>query len=186
MNFLLDEFPKGSLVLDASVIINLLGSGGASDILGALQVQCLVEKRTLEEITRHPIPGLYHEQELTKLQELGLIQVHRMSAEEYRIYLELVSGPSTDNLDDGESAAIAVASCQRLGIVLDERKARRIQCNRFPDLAVTSSLRLFISAGLRGDWPLTRVRDIVYAARNFSRMNIVKSEEFLLDYLVVD
>lgn len=175
-----DNFPTGPLVLDASVIINLLGSGSPAIILAATGVDCIVVEQTLAEITRHPIPGLCHKEILSALGHDGHIQPHRMSSEEYALYLSMIQGPSSESLGDGESAAIAVAVSTKRQVILDDGKARRIHRARFPSAPVASSLQLFVAAGARNNWPVERIRDMVARAMTNARMNIVKGEESLL------
>jgi len=180
LTLLLDNFPIGPLVLDASVIINLLGSGSPETILAATGVDCIVVEQTLAEITRHPIAGLCHKEILSALGHDGHIQLHRMSSEEYALYLSLIQGASSECLDDGESAAIAVAVSTKQAVILDDGKARRIRRERFPSVPVVSSLQLFVAAGVRSGWPLEQVRGVVASAITTAKMNVVKGEEFLL------
>ena len=180
MGSLPDALSASAVVLDASAVINLLGSGKAEKCLKGLAIPCLIEERTFAEIKRHPIPGLCHVAALDELERNALLSVHRMTRDEYEIYLSLVSGTATKSLDDGESAAIAIAVMRGCAVVLDDRKARRVHRDRFPSVQMSSSLRLFIAAGERAGWPKERIAEYVEAARRTARMNIVKGEEGLL------
>jgi predicted nucleic acid-binding protein len=183
LSFLSNDFPDGPLVLDASAIFNLLGCKRPADVLSALAVPCLIEERTLAEIKRHPIPGSCHNEVLSPLLSMGQVRIHRMSAREYDTYLGLVDGKPSESLDDGESAAIAVAASLKHAVILDDGKARRIHLSRFPTIPFASSLRLFIVAGTRSGWPTEQLRELVHAARTNARMNVVKGEEALLSSL---
>jgi predicted nucleic acid-binding protein len=174
-----DAFPNGPLVLDASVVFNLLACRRPDDVLRAIGENSVIEERTLAEIKRHPIEGICHKEVLERLIGEGLVRKHRMASQEYALYLSLVTGNPAECLDDGESAAIAVAVTSNYTVVLDDGKARRIHRERFPSTQVVSSLGLFIAAGERGNWSRIDIRNLVANARTNARMNIVKGEEEL-------
>jgi len=183
LSFLINQFPPGPLILDASVIFNLLGCERPNEVLSALDVDCFIEQRTLAEIKRHPIEGASHKKALSSLQEGGHIHIHRMSTAEYEVYLRLVSGKPSESLGDGESAAIATSLGTAKPAILDDGKARKICNAHFPHLRFSSSLQLFLTAGARAGWPDEHVRSIIRAARKNARMNIVKGEESLFSSL---
>lgn len=179
MSWLSDYLPAGQPVLDASVIINLLGTGEPVEVLQALGHKSLVEQRTLREVRRHPLPGLQVETALDELRDLDLLEEIRMNDEEYEVYLGYVSPPLGIRLDDGESAALAVAP-RGACIVLDERKARNRAAINAPSLIVVSSLKLFISSGHRAGWPASKVRQLVERATTSARMGVPRDERTLL------
>ncbi|AEA60135.1 hypothetical protein bgla_1g14650 [Burkholderia gladioli BSR3] len=169
-------------MLDASVLFNLLGSGVPKDFIRALDVPCLVEERTAAEIRR--MPGERAETApLRALIDDGLLQLCRMPETAYITYLSLVTGTSADTLDDGESAAIAMASDGAGGVVLDDKKARRILRERFPSLGYGSSLALMVMAAQRAGWELERLQDALTKARSTSRMAVVPDERPIFDRL---
>jgi len=168
-------FPAGPLVLDASVLFNLLATGAAPDFLKALDVPCWVEERTAAEVRR--MPGERAESmPLLPLFDGGHLRLCRMSPSAYDIYLSLISGSSTEALDDGESAAIATCVTGLGSIVLDDKKARRICAERFGQVSMASSLYLFVEAARRGDWDEERLSDAIQRARDVSRMSVVPAE----------
>lgn len=179
MTWLSDHLPQGQPVLDASVIINLLGTHRPVEVLRALGYQSLVEERTLKEVRRHPVPGLKVEPLLDELQSQGLLEVARMTDDEYEVYLDYVSGPLGRRLDDGESAALAISS-RGACIVLDERKARSRAASDAPGLIVVSSLRLIIAGAHRAGWPRSKAKELVEAALSSARMGVPKAEQDLL------
>lgn len=179
MTCLSDNFPQGKLVLDASVVINLLGSGESVDLLRGLGHPCLIEQKTLEEVRRHPIPGHDLAQVLARLQGEGILQEIRMTESEYDTFIRLVHAPLGVRLDDGESAAIAIVA-RGAGIVLDEKRARKRVAEDWPSVAVVSSLRLMMSSAHRQAWPKERLRRAVEVARAHSRMGVPKDDAELL------
>lgn len=109
----------------------------------------------------------------------GCLQLCRMSEQAYDTYLSLVSGAPTESLDDGESAAIAIAVDGFGSVVLDDKKARRILSNRFTESTRGSSLSLFLAAATRANWSMQELRAAITAAREVARMAIVPEERIL-------
>jgi predicted nucleic acid-binding protein len=172
-------------VLDASVIINLLGCGHASDILAAIRSPFLVEERTLMEIQRHPISGRSHIDELAALKAAGLLQLHRMSDEAYALYLDLIDDSSPACLGDGESAAIATAATLGYRVALDDRKARKILAKRFPQITPVTTVGLFFAASMQNSYIETTMPKIIESAVRHSRMAILKEERHLIERFIV-
>ena len=173
----------GAFILDASAIINLLGSGDMPAVVRALGATCFVETRTLREIQRHPIPGLDHRPVLADLQREGRLTVERMSGLEYETNLSLVAGTLASRLGSGESAAIALAA-RGHALVLDENKARRIVAQSFPAVPFFSTLRLLLAAAQRASLPVEQVRQWVLSARVHARMGVPREEQSELEELM--
>lgn len=183
MILLSDHLPSGTLVLDASVVINLLGTAQPVEILAGLRQRCVIEQKTLQEVKRHPIPGFQLEERLEVLFRDGLLEVVRMTDAEYEVFVELVHAPLGVRLGDGESAAIAIA-LRGASIVLDERRARRRVAERLPALATVSSLRLVLTSAHRQHWPECKAAELVAMARLHSRMGVPREDAPLLAQLM--
>lgn len=186
MTLLNDYLPMGVVILDASVLINLFGCGECVAVLEGLREKCLMEVRTLKEIRKHPIPGCDHAAPLRALFSSATLEEVRMTDEEYETYLTFVSGPLETRLDDGESAALAISG-RASTIVLDERKARRRAAGDSKvtkDVTVASTLKLMLTSGHRQAWSVEKVRDLVAAARQNSRMGVPKEDMALLKELL--
>jgi predicted nucleic acid-binding protein len=119
-----------TLVLDASVVINLLGSGRPADVLRLLGRQTVVEERALAEVRRDPSNGRPAQEALNALQMAGLIRCERLSRQGYPSFLALTGAAPPDDLDDGEAATIAHADDIAATPVLDDKKAARICADR--------------------------------------------------------
>lgn len=171
-------------VLDASVIINLLGCGHAGDVLSAIGASFIVEERTLKEIRRHPVAGRSHIDELSSLEAAGLLKVHRMSDEAYVLYLDLIDDSTSACLGDGESAAIATAVTLAYGVALDDRKARKILTRRFPEIIPVTTVRLFLAASEQTRDMELKMSKIIESAVSNSRMAILKEERHLIERFV--
>jgi predicted nucleic acid-binding protein len=183
LTLLNDLLPRGIVILDASVLINLLGCGDPVAVLTGLEEKCLMEQRTLKEVRKHPIPGMDLKAHLSELFAAGTLEEVRMTEDEYETYLTFVSGSLGTRLDDGESAALAISG-RGASIVLDERKARRRAGECAKALVVASTLQLMVTSGYRQSWSPHRVRDLVAAARVNSRMGVPKEDGALLEQLL--
>lgn len=183
MTLLSDHLPSGTLVLDASVVINLLGTGQPVEVLAGLRQRCLIEQKTLQEVKRHPIPGFKLEERLNVLFRDGLLEAVRMTDAEYEMFIELVHAPLGVRLGDGESAAISIAS-RGAGIVLDERRARRRVAEKLPTLATVSSLRLVLTSAYRQGWTQRKAAELVSLSRLHARMGVPKDDSRLLAHLM--
>lgn len=180
MSWFRDHMPNGQLVLDASVLINLLGCCAAAEVFSTLDLPCIVEDKVFGEISRHPIPGLCHIEELQALQNAGLIERVRMGEEEYSNFLSLIQAPLGQRLDAGESATLVVAQQRALSVVIDENKARSYIRSNMPQVAAVSTLKLLISATVRLGKDAAYLQELVAAARKNSRMGVPKDEKQLL------
>ncbi len=183
LSLLNDFLPKGVVILDASVLINLLGCGEPVAVLAGLGERCLMEQRTFREVRKHPIPGRDYVEPLNVLVSSGTLEEIRMNEAEYETYLTFVSGPLGTRLDDGESAALAVSG-RGSTLVLDERKARRRASNGMNGVTVVSSLQLMLTSGFRQGWSAERVRNLVLSARQRARMGVPKEDSALLEELL--
>ena len=169
-------------MLDASVLFNVLGTGSPKELLRAINVPCWVEERTAAEVRR--MPGQRTESApLRPLFDAGCLSVCRMSEQAYETYLSLLSGPSTETLDDGESAAIALSVDGLGSVVLDDKKARRILSTRFGKVASPTSLSFIVEAARRAAWGEQQLRDAITQARSVSRMAVLFHERAIYDEL---
>jgi len=109
-----------------------------------------------------------------------------MSDDAYETYISLVGGAPTETLDDGESAAIAVATNGLGSVVLDDKKARRILSSRFGVANPGSSLTLLLTAATRANWTLQELRAVITAARTVSRMAVIPDERTLFSDLFAE
>src|SRR5260370_3811646 len=98
---------RGPFVLDASAIINLLGTGIAGQLLSSLQSPVFAEHTAIREVIRHPIPKIDHTTELSALEAAGLLQCKTMGEQAKEIFRELTAKDLSEGLDDGEAATIA-------------------------------------------------------------------------------
>lgn len=181
MKWLADTLPAQRLVLDTSAIVNILGSEAAVDVLSGIGLPCVVDSKVLNELTRHPIKGVAAKDSVLELCNRCGLELATMVDGEYELFLSLVQDKAERRLDDGESACLAIASERGFALVLDDNKARRVCASTYPAVPFISSLRLFISVAQRNNWPLSRLRAAVTAARTNARMGVPREESDLLN-----
>jgi predicted nucleic acid-binding protein len=180
LNWFRDHLPASRLVLDTSVLLNLLGCGATQDVFAGLPRPCLVEEKVLGEVRRHPVPGLCHVEAIEALRDCGHVELVSMSDAEYAHFLSMIQAPLGVRLDAGESATLAVAHARGHAVVMDENKGRRYVADRFPGMQVVSSLVLFISATVRLGRDADFLRTVAGTARDSARMAVPRSERELL------
>src|ERR1700752_2831367 len=86
------------LVVDASVAINLLGSGSPAELLRALQRPLVMEETARDEGCRNPADGRPAREALDKLVDTGLLAYARLSEEAYIVFTELTSAEPPNDL----------------------------------------------------------------------------------------
>ncbi len=164
------------LVLDASVLINILGTGRSNFILQALNRIVLVDEIALHEVTIDPFSGKSPSSVLSDLRESGLIEVISMGNEAYEMFIGLTGGDPPDDLDDGEAATLAQAAFGNYVAVIDERKAIRVSGIQFPKLELLNSLDLLTSHELMKQSGRDVIVNFIHLALRNARMRVPPSE----------
>lgn len=159
-------------VADASVLINLLGSGCHGEIVKANGLKLVVCEQALREVRLHP-----RDKDRSPVEDLlacGLERVSLVGAalESFRRLAE-----SPNDLGDGEAATIAHAAAHGLGVLLDDGKARRVCAKSFAQLAVRSSVDLLRDALGMGQLSEDAVREALFDALRLSRMRVLPEHE---------
>lgn len=116
------ERPNVPLVLDASVVINLLATGQVEVILGTLPHAVVVEEIARLEVRRNPRDRGSAQQAIQALADAGLLAVEAMDGAAETIFFELTGAAPPNDLGDGEAATIAHAITIGGGVAIDERK----------------------------------------------------------------
>ena len=160
------------LVLDASVIINLLGTGMPEELIGALGRKCVVARNALREITRDPLTGQSAAVPLKSLTDVGLLERQEMHGEALAMFLDLSLAQPPAGLGDGEAATIAYAVATGASAVIDERKATRIGAAKFPKLRIISTLDLLSCCPVARAIGGATLSDAVFAALIHARMRV--------------
>ena len=164
--------PGIPLVADASTIINLIATGCAPSIFRAVPNRMVVTEVIPVELNSGRARGRKDAGRLQELVSGGHLEVVRLGDVGWRHFEDLVTGPSTETLDDGEAATIAYAVERGATAILDERKATRI-CNvRFPRLRLASTVDILLHANVRDALGEQGLGDALFAALREARMMV--------------
>lgn len=124
------------LILDASVLINLIGSGYGERILAALCVPVSVSDYAADEILNG---GHDDAAVMRSLLDGALIRKEPMTPAAAALFADLVSGATQESLGDGEAATIAIANDTGAVAVIDEKQGWRIAL-RFADVQLATTV----------------------------------------------
>jgi predicted nucleic acid-binding protein len=156
------------LILDASVIINILGTGDPGLILGRLPARAHVPRAVFNEVQREGLNG----SSIAGLLEASHVSLLECTPEMIKLALNLAGALAPDDLDDGESYAIACAVVTGAMIAVDDRKARRILKTRWPHIKQHFSLDLIINASGAASAAQGQSSELVFQALKNSRMRV--------------
>lgn len=134
-----------ALVLDASVIINLLATGHASAILKALAVPLVVTESVVREIGQGVVNGRPEPALLADLISNQVLTVEELVGTALESFFDMVSGQTSNSLGDGEAATLALAHSNGLFAAIDEKKATRIAAERFECLTLVTTVDILAS-----------------------------------------
>lgn len=180
------SLPSVPLVLDASGLINLLGTGAAAEILGHLARPILVEVMACSELTRHPLADRDHKFEVADLLSSGLLTKANMSSDALSIFYELTASDISGGLDDGEAATIAcaIADFSDAIPVIDEKKATRIFGERWSSRIITDSITMLSQRGVIDGLQDDGYIEAIYSALFHARMRAPKAMRPWLETLL--
>lgn len=157
-------------VMDASVAINLLGSGRPADLLHAFDRHVVIEEKAYNEVLRNSFDGGSGKEGLDALASAGLLHLERLSSEGYELFLELTGAEPPVDLGDGEAATIAHSIVMEGIPLLDERKGSRIARER--GLHVMSTVDFLRSDQILEAMSKSELADTIYAALKNARMRV--------------
>jgi hypothetical protein len=140
-----------TMILDSCVLINLIASEEAEDILRSTGKECriciVVEKESFYLRPDDPQEELFDSVQLDPLISSGrLILCDIEGIREATLYIDYAS-----RLDDGEAMSLAIAESRGYVLATDDRKARRIFLE-----AVGDSKRLISTSDLVRNWAETQ------------------------------
>jgi predicted nucleic acid-binding protein len=164
--------PRIPLIGDASVVINLIATGRALEIIAALAHPFAVTENAYAELREGASKGHNDFAELTKLIAAGLVTKVNLSEAALTVYEQLVDGSSARTLDDGEAATIAHAHAVSAVPLLDERKARSLCAASFPNLGMLCSAELLMDPALAAKFGSQGQIDLIVNALKIGRMRV--------------
>ncbi|UYH55540.1 hypothetical protein N6L26_02955 [Qipengyuania sp. SS22] len=163
---------KPPLVADASVWINLVASGLATDVLRALPTPTMIPRIALNELKRGQEKGHSAYAGVTPLIAEGHAAVIDLPEEAEDTYLNLVAGPARQTLDDGEAATLALALHFGATALIDERKAISIAAAQYPDLIVATTTDVLFRTNVRSTLDEATFATGLFAALTQARMRV--------------
>lgn len=168
--------PSQTIVVDASVAINLNASAHSSSILAAFPNSFAVTDIVVGELQTCVRTGREDGRLLDALITAGRLTVAKLGATGLRHFESMVIGDAIDTLDDGEAATIACALEKNAMALIDERKARRICGQRFPALRLLSTVQLLRDTKVLKALGNQALREAVANALAEARMQVDTSD----------
>jgi len=133
-------------ILDACVLINLLATGRAQDIMSESGYQfgiCSVVKNESIYLRATDSSAPPEEVKLDLYVESSRLTVYELSGDaEKELYIDYAA-----ELDDGEAMSLALVCSRGFSMASDDRKARRLFMEEIPDLK-----RLLSTSQILKDW----------------------------------
>jgi predicted nucleic acid-binding protein len=161
------------LVLDTSVVINLIATRHALAIAQAIPNPIRVVETVLNELRAGRRPGRENFEHLNRLISASWVELVRLEDSALEYFSELVIGPAVDTLDDGEAATIAYALTNSGIPYIDERKANRLCLQRFPQLEVKCTVDLLFSDRVMNQLKDGPAAEAVFNALKDGRMRVL-------------
>lgn len=140
---------RNAIVLDASVIINLLATGHADTILRALATPLYVTDYVVREIEQGAVNGRPEPALLAELISDQVLIVEELAGAALEDFFGMVSGHTSSSLGDGEAATLALAYRNELSAAIDEKKATRVAAERFESLKLITTVDFLAYAPVR-------------------------------------
>jgi predicted nucleic acid-binding protein len=164
--------PETPLIADASVWINLVAGGHAIEVLRAFHKPTIISNIALSELERGRNKGRSTHAAVLSLIAAGYATVMDLPEETEDIYLGLVAGRTSQTLDDGEAATLAIALHLNATALIDERKAICIAATRFPNLTVATTTDLLLSPVVRAVLDAAQLANTLFSALTEARMRV--------------
>ena len=161
-----------SLVLDASVVINLLATGYPIPILRALAIPIMISDNVVREIERGAVNGRQELDLLTRVIDDGVVGVAELEGDALETFFDLVSGNSSESLGDGEAATLAFAHRMECSAAIDEKKATRLAADRFGSIKIITTVDILAHDTVRTSLGDARLADATLRALQLTRMQV--------------
>ncbi len=169
------------LVLDSSVVINLLATGQPAAILSALAMSIIVTDNVIREITPGGISGGPEVNLLSELIANEIVRVVGLEGQSLQTFFDLVSGSASETLGDGEAATLAFAYGNGGSAVIDEKKATRLSGSRFGSLRLATTIDILAHDAVRSALGLAALAEATNQALRLARMQV---REHQFDWIV--
>jgi len=169
------------LVLDSSVVINLLATEKPAPILSALAMPISVTDNVIREIELGGISGRPDASLLNDLIAKKILRVGQLEGPPLQMFFGLVSGSTSESLGDGEAATLAFAYGTGCSAVIDEKKATRLSASRFASLRLATTIDILGHASVRSALGHAALAEATFQALRMARMQV---REHQFDWVV--
>ncbi|HBO3398858.1 hypothetical protein [Pseudomonas aeruginosa] len=163
---------RNAIVLDASVIINLLATGHANTILQALAVPLYVTDYVVREIEQGAVNGRPEPALLAELISKQVLVVKELTGTALENFFGMVSGRTSSSLGDGEAATLAIADRNGFSAAIDEKKATRIAEERFKTLQLVTTVDILASPPVQDSLGREALSTAILQALKRARMQV--------------
>jgi predicted nucleic acid-binding protein len=160
------------ITADASTIINLKATGCARDIVEVCASRFVVVDVVQAELEDGRRNGRHDADLLSSLVADAFFEVVKLDPIATAHFESLVIGQAVMTLDDGEAATIAYAITQNATAAIDERKATNICAQRFPGLAIYSTVDILARPEVRQKLGDEELSGAVFRALVHGRMRV--------------
>ena len=171
---------RAALVLDASVIINLLATGHANTILQALAVPLYITDNVVREIEQGAVNGRPEPALLAELISNQALIVKELTGTALEDFFGMVSGHTSSSLGDGEAATLALAYRNGFSAAIDEKKATRIAAERFETLKLVTTVDILAAPSVQGALRKDALTSATLRALQRARMQV---REYQFDWI---
>jgi len=160
------------ITADTSTIINLNATGCARAIVEACESRFVVVDIVQAELEDGRRNGRHDAELLINLIADGFVELVELDSIATGHFESLVVGPAVMTLDDGEAATIAYALTKDATAVIDEQKATNICAQRFPGLAICSTVDILARPEVRQKLGDENLSNAVFRALVHGRMRV--------------
>ena len=164
--------PRVPIAADASVIINLNATDDAVAIIDAFPNPFLVTDNVRRELSLGKSRGHLCGERLEALIGQGVLAPAELGPADQNVYRSLVEGGFEGTLDDGEAATIAYSVGNDSVALIDERKAKRICADRFPDVLVVSTVEMLLHKAVAEQLGESGQCEAIFLALRDARMHV--------------
>ncbi|SED25208.1 hypothetical protein [Bradyrhizobium erythrophlei] len=165
------------LVLDSSVVINLLATGHAASILRALAMPVVLTDNVLREVEFGSSNGRQDVGFLQAMIAEQVLAIRELEGQTLETFFALVSGPASESLGDGEAATLALAHAKGCSAAIDEKKATRLATERFASTRLVTTVDILAHDGVRAGLGDARLAEAAFQALRLARMQ-VREQQF--------
>ncbi|MGO4281537.1 PIN domain-containing protein [Cupriavidus sp. RAF20_2] len=160
------------LVMDTSVVINVLATGHASSILSALAIPIIVTENVVQELDRGQSAGYPQGKQLRALIADSVVRVEGLDDSELELFMELVSGRTERTLGDGEAATLAMSYSRGTSAAVDEKRATQIARSRFAGVRLVTTVDILAHPGVRTLLGRDTLSEATFLALTEARMQV--------------